>query len=299
MTQINNTRESIIKIYKNNDIIIKFLFRFLIGIITISLINRIPFVNESFTYLKKPIVEVLLTTSIGLVFAFMSYTYVYTILIAYLCLHISASLEIAIFVFVILTVIWLLYIRMAPKENIFIILTIISFYLHIPYIIPLIAGLYFSIFSFIPISIGIFIYSFIPIISGYMQNKNDVTTYFPDIYSSFFNNLEWIVIALVFSTQVIITYLFSKQPVKNAKLIAISLCSIINLFIFLILGLITDLSINIFSLIIATPISFLICLLTISMDVVLDYKSIEKVEFEDENNYYYVKIVPKIYVNKN
>ena len=82
--------------------------------------------------------------------------------------------------------------------------------------------------------------------------------------------------------------------VNYATDISLMLGGLINIVGYIIMSLIIDLEINIFLLFLNTFISVLISFIIKFFDIMLDYKSIERVSFEDDENYYYVKIVPKI-----
>ncbi|NLK21340.1 MAG: hypothetical protein GX308_04535, partial [Epulopiscium sp.] len=56
--------------------------------------------------------------------------------------------------------------------------------------------------------------------------------------------------------------------------------------------------INLFGLVLSTIASMIIMFSIQFFHIIVDYSRAERVEFEDEENYYYVKIIPKINLEK-
>lgn len=300
-------RESIIKFFKTFEPFLTVTAKFLLGIYIFSLINGIGYIRPELVgyYNRFP-----LTMLFGIIFVVLPYSVSYLILIIAITVQYSASLEVAAVIFVFLTCVLLFYARMAAKESILIILTILAHRFGIIYIIPLIAGLYFSVTAIIPVAIGVFIATFTPQISNIIfttqtadLNIADMPDVFGDVYSAFLNALtntsDWVFTAFIFAMVIVLVNIVSKLSVDYAKEIAIGLGCAMLIFSYIMAVLFAGVNVVLAEVIMMAIISGLLCELGRVIDPVLDYQRAESVQFEDDNNYYYVRIVPKIQMTKS
>ncbi|HOA81366.1 MAG TPA: hypothetical protein PKK61_09950, partial [Defluviitaleaceae bacterium] len=61
------------------------------------------------------------------------------------------SVETAILIFAFLLIIYLLYIRLFPKQSLLIIAMLLAYFFKIPYLVPIFGGLFLGVSSIIPI----------------------------------------------------------------------------------------------------------------------------------------------------
>jgi hypothetical protein len=208
--------------------------------------------------------------------------------------------------FLFLSAIWLLYVRILPEESTLILFTVLAFKLNIEYLVPVLAGLYFNITSIVAITIGIFIWNFITTVvltaSPYSGTLTEIVDNIAATYTEVFTGIHlqspWVFISIIFIMQVIVVNLIKKLEVSYAREIAVIFTMVLNILMFIIGIVLFNIDKSIFSIISWTIISYLIIAAICFMDVVLDYENVRKVKFEDEKNYYYVKIIPKTYVDK-
>jgi len=227
----------------------------------------------------------------------------------------SANMEIAVAVFLFLLFIYLFYARMATRESLLILFTVMAFHFNVPYLIPILVGLYFSVSAIIPVTIGVFVNAQIPMVMGFVGSApasgmadmelTDLITELPTAFTAIYETLigslagtEWLFTALVFAMVIILVHFVSRQAIDYAKEIAIVLGSVMTIFGFIIAVLVTDGNVNIGMMILLTLLSMVLALFVRFFDGVLDYQRAESVQFEDDNNYYHVKIVPKVIMTK-
>ena len=299
-------REAIVRYFKKFEPVISVVFRFLLGVYIFSLINGIGHMRPELMgyYSQFP-----LTMLFGIAFVVLPLSVSYLIMIVAISVQYSMNLEVALVIFVFLLCLLLFYARMASKESILIIFTILAYRFGIPYIIPLAAGMYFSVTAVIPVAIGIFISTFIPHLNQIVRTTHtadlvftDMPDVFGDVYAAFTHALgasnDWVFTAFIFAMVIILVHLVSRLSVDFAKEIAIGLGCALMIFSYIMASVVVEMNVNLFSVIMLTLLCGLLAEFARLFDPILDYQRAESVQFEDDNNYYYVRVVPKIQLTK-
>jgi len=239
------------------------------------------------------------------------------LIILNITMQFSANIEIAVAVFLFMMFIFLFYARMAQRESILILFTMLAFHFNVPYLVPILAGLYFPVTAIIPVTVGVFLYAQIDVVFSLMQPASvtatlaelelaDRLTAIPDAFSEVYTALissitasqTWLFTAIVFAMVIILVHLVSRQAIDFAKEIAIVLGGVVTIFGFVITTLVIDEPVRVGMVIFGTIICILLALLVRFFDGVLDYQRAESVTFEDDDNYYHVRIVPKVIMTK-
>ena len=97
-----------------------------------------------------------------------------------------------------------------------------------------------------------------------------------------------------FSVTVIAVNVIKRLPIDHSWTIALFSGIIIDMFTVIIVGIRLDIKINAGALIIGSLLSALIAVIIKFFIFAVDYEKTERVQFEDDEYYYYVKAVPKI-----
>ena len=162
----------------------------------------------------------------------------------------------------------------------------------------ILAGLLVGPAVIVPMLCGIFIYYIFSIVPDYMMEVS--TAYletgvekFKYIAENALLNKEMYIALAAALIVMVLVYIIKLRSVNHSWKLAVIAGSVINFLIMLSGGIITDASVNIFRLIIGTVISVFASLIVIFFVRDLDYKKIERVQFEDDEYYYYVKAIPK------
>ena len=205
----------------------------------------------------------------------------------------ALSLECAVVTLVLLLVLFLLYFRFSPKDTIVVLLTPMSFILGIPYVMPLAMGLLGSPASAVSVGCGVIVTFFIRNIADgsstfSAMEAEDMASRFRYIIDGFISNKGMILTIVAFTATIIIVYLIRRLSVDYAWTIAIIAGALADVMILLVGDLIFDTNVSILGLL-AKVIEF--------FAFHVDYSRTEKVQFEDDEYYYYVKAVPKITVS--
>jgi len=293
---------SIVKKYESFFI---FTAKFLLGLFVFSAINKLGFLRDEFLFLIMPPVGLLLLLMLAFLFAILPLTASYGLMAVYIGLHLSSNTEMAVIVLLSLLCLIFFYIRLAPKESIFVILTVIGFHFKLPYLAPMFAGLYFGLTAAIPVIAGVFIWYFIPEIMNLMTssasaglNVMEMTETIPGIYESVLAALtgsyEWVFVAFALTMIVVAVYAFSRLSINYSAEIAVLMGALINIISHIAAAAFIKVNAGVFGVMLSSVICAVIVCAARFFDIALDYNRVERVQFSDEDNYYYVKVVPKL-----
>lgn len=215
----------------------------------------------------------------------------------------ALSLEVCAVAFVIFLIIGLIYFRFAPKDGYYTVLTPICFALHIPYAVPMAAGLLQAPYSMIPVAGGTIVYYFLAgvkeneVLLGKVQEEGAAaTSKFVVAFNQLLGNKEMYVVLAAFVLMILLVYAIRRMSIDHSWTIAI-ITGVLSEFIVLFAGfMVLGISGKTIWLIVGNVISIVIGLILQFLFFNLDYTRTERVQFEDDEYYYYVKAVPKMYV---
>ena len=217
-------------------------------------------------------------------------------------LHLYAlSLECAAIALVLFLVLFLLYFRFSPKDTLVVLLTPMCFVLKIPYAVPLTMGLIGTPASAISVGCGVIVSYLISYIADSAtalsgMDTEDIITKVRYIVDGLLNNKEMLLTIFAFAVTIVIVYLIKRMSINYAWTIAMIAGAIVDVMILLVGDLMFDTNVSIIGIIIGTVFSMLIAKVVEFFAFHVDYSRVEKVQFEDDEYYYYVKAVPKISV---
>ena len=214
----------------------------------------------------------------------------------------ALSMEVAVTTLVLFAALFFLYFRFAPKDGFAAVLTPVCFKLNIPYVMPIGCSLLRDAYSVVAIICGTVIYYFLDGIhqnSGTLKNvvadgETAATTSKFDIsVGQLLSNKEMYLVIAIFTITAIVVYLVRRLEVEHAWTLAIIsgvLIEVVGLFAgYLVL----NVSGKTLGLLIGNILSLLISFVIQFLFMNLDYARTERVQFEDDDYYYYVKAVPK------
>lgn len=214
----------------------------------------------------------------------------------------ALSMEVAVTTLVLFAALFFLYFRFAPKDGFAAVLTPVCFKLNIPYVMPIGCSLLRDAYSVVAIICGTVIYYFLDGIhqnSGTLKNvvadgETAATTSKFDIsVGQLLSNKEMYLVIAIFTITAIVVYLVRRLEVEHAWTLAIIsgvLVEVVGLFVgYLVL----NVSGKTLGLLIGNILSLLISFVIQFLFMNLDYARTERVQFEDDDYYYYVKAVPK------
>ena len=200
---------------------------------------------------------------------------------------------------------YILFIRLYPKESLLIILTMLAMKVELLCMLPIVAGLFGGLGAILAILIGIvghFSFTSLEMMLQSLLKTEDLVVWIQEnlnlyITQIFYNKelLAMLSICLIFC----VVYIIRKQVIDYAPYLAVVIGGVMNILGFILAELFLDISMNIFLLVFMTIISVVIALGIQFVSRPADYSRSESIRFEDEDNYYMVKVIPKMQVRKS
>ena len=221
----------------------------------------------------------------------------------FVTLHLyEVSLECAAIALVIFLLLFLLYFRFSPKSSALVVITPVLFVLRVPYAAPILAGLLGNPFSAVTVACGVIVYYMISYMSANASMLGATETEamvqrIRDILDGVIGNREMQIVVAAFAVTVILVYLVGRLSVDYAWTIAIISGVLLDIVILLVGDLIYEASFSIGGVLLGSIAAAVLAFLVQFFRFNLDYSRVEKVQFEDEEYYYYVKAVPKMAVS--
>ena len=294
MTKLLVIREYLKHFYSKYEIYIKPVWKLALAFIALSVINgKLGYMNQ--------IDNAAVVLIVSLMCSFLPTGCIALFASLFIVLHMYAlSLECALVTLMLLMVMYLLYFRFTPKESIVLLLTPLSFVLKVPYVMPLTLGLAKTPASVISVGCGTIVYYFLAFINENAPTINvmedDMTTKFRYLIDGLVNNKAMIVTVIAFSIALIVVYLIRRMSVDHSWTIAMIAGTLVNVVMLLVGDLMFDTKVSIAGVLIGGIVAILLAKVLQFFIFSVDYSRTERVQFEDDEYYYYVKAVPKLSV---
>lgn len=211
-----------------------------------------------------------------------------------------ASMLLAVIVTVVFVVMYCMVLRFTPKFSYVLVLTPICFALKIPYCIPLVMGIISTPAAIVPVSCGIVTYYMFQTIqltanSTFGVSMEDALNIYKIVAGGLLTNKEMMVNLAVFAAALLVTYVIRRQVINHAFEIGIFAGAIVLALGSLGGSMVFDTG-GALAAVIGTIVSAVIAIAVWFFRSGLDYTAVERIQFEDDDYYYYVKAVPKISV---
>lgn len=288
-------RDQIKTIYSRYAVYIDPVLKFMLALITYIAINGSV---GHMRVLKNPVLVVL----VALLNAVLPASAVLPIACISVILHMySISLLCAVIVGALFTLLFILYFRFAPKDSMLVLLTPLAFILHIPYALPICAGLLGNAYSCVSVVCGVIAYYVIVYVanSALSLEGTDVekmTASFRTFFGGIIGNKTMLLVLVAFAATTLLVYLVRRLSIDYAWYIAIGAGIVTDFLIILIGNSMMNLEVSVFALFIGSIIAIPIALIVKFFCFYPDYAKTEILQFEDDEYYYYVKAVPKLKV---
>ncbi len=295
MTSLLVAKQYLKKFYGKFEVYLIPLMKFLLSLISLLLINgRLGFMER--------INDTTVVLVVALMCSFMPMNFIVIAAAAFVLLHVYVlSLECTVVVLAAFLLMFLLYFRFSPRDTAVVLLTPICFILRIPYVIPIALGLLCTPVSAVSAACGTVAYYLLTYVSGSAatlasMETEEMTAKFRFIIDGMLNNREMVVTVAAFAVTIILVYLIRRLSIDHSWTIAIVAGALVNVMVLLVGDLMFDTNVSIAGVIGGTIVSSLIVLVIQFFAFHVDYSRTEKVQFEDDEYYYYVKAVPKVTV---
>ena len=299
MHKIIELRETYRLLYSKYSMYIEAVIKFVIALAAVFVINSHIGAME---LLKNPLVVVLISLVCAVLPKRLSAMVVMLTIVAHMF---SISTEIGIIVLVMFIVMYLLFFRFTPGESAVLVLMPILATMGIPYILPIVLGLVGTPVSAVSLIFGTLVYFILSFIGSDFEAILELGS--EDgfkVLSTFIENVvkdtSFYYTIIVFVVVLVMVYILKRLSMDYSWIVGVCAGGIIQIIMFVVGNVMLDMSLlcSIPSAIIGGLISLVIAWFLQFFLHSVDYTKAEKVQFEDDDYYYYVKAVPKIKVNR-
>ena len=296
MIQLLLIRDSIKSVFKKYNAAIIPVLRFIAAFVTVALINGDLGYNEKLTGISV----LVLLSAISAFFPMGVTVFLSGILMIF---HIySASMFLSLIFIVIIAILYFLLMRLAPGYSSLIIAIPVLTFFHMEALVPIAVGLVGSpiaIFAMIP---GIVVSVLFNIIkeavkmsAGSMQIEDNLQIYVFVIKSLLENKLMLLMIAAAIAV-FLATYICRRLAVSHSYILGIMAGIIVNLIVMIVGGLVFEVNVSVLWIFLGSIISGALAFAVQFFKYLLDYSSVEHLQFDDDDYFYYVTAVPKLSV---
>ena len=296
MTALLELRENLKKIYSRNEAFILPVIKFLLSFIVLSIING------KMGYMTK-IDNMAIVLIVSLLCSFLPTGFMVVFAMLFTMLHMYAlSIETAAVGLVVFLLLYLPSLRFTAKEALVVVLTPILCMLKLPYVMPVAMGLIGTPASCVSVGCGVVVYYLIQTVISNAPTINsmgaeEATAKLRLLIDGMLGNKAMLVMIVAFTVTVIVVYLIRRMSVDHSWTIAMAAGIMIEVLILLVGDLMYDTNLSILSALLGAIVTVIVCKVIEFFRFCLDYSRTEKVQFEDDEYYYYVKAVPKMTVS--
>ena len=295
MTDLLEIREKIKLFYSKYEPFILPVIKFLIAFIVLNTLNgRMGYMVQ--------LDNVAVVLIVALMCSFLPTGCIVLFATLFSLMHMYAlAMEVALVGFCFYMVLFLLFFRFAPRDSLVVVLTPLLFSLRIPYVIPIAVGLVCGPASVVSVGCGVGVHYLLRTVA---DNSSAINTMGEDELSGkmrlmidgLLGNREMMVMVASFAITVLVVYLIRRMSIDHAWTIAMISGALLNIVILLIGDLIYNINISVLGALLGSLLALAVAKVVEFFRFCVDYSRTEKVQFEDDEYYYYVKAVPKMSV---
>lgn len=174
--------------------------------------------------------------------------------------------------------------------------------LKVPYVVPIAVGLVCGPMSVVSMICGVVVYYFYEAV---IANASNIRTMGDDealakvqlMIESLIGNKAMVAVIVSFAVAVLVVYLIRRRSFDYSWTIAMIAGAMTEVVILLLADLLYDVNISVGGALLGSLLAIVIAKVVEFFRFCVDYSRTEKVQFEDDEYYYYVKAVPKMSVS--
>lgn len=296
MTVLLEMKERIKLIYSKYEAFIVPVFKFLLAFITFSTLN------SRMGYMTR-IDDMRIMLIAALTCSFLPVGLMVLMAAVFSLMHMYAlSMEVALVGLCMYLIMYLLFFRFSPKDSLVVVLTPLLFSMNIPYVVPIAVGLLCGPASIVSVGCGIAVFYLLRMVIDSAPNirtmeESEILEKVRFMVEGILGNKAMLVMIAAFVVTVLVVYLIRRMSVDYSWTIAMVTGAMINVVLLLIGDLMYDVNLSMGSVLLGSLLALVVAKVIEFFRFCVDYSRTEKVQFEDDEYYYYVKAVPKMTVS--
>ena len=294
MTKLIELKDKVFRFCAEYEMILRPVYKFVLAIILFVMIdNRLGYM-ESISKFWILLVLALICAILPQNFTILTGA-VLTILHLY-----TLSVEVALVAVILYLIVLLLYFRFAPRDGALFILTPVLHQWRLPFILPIGSGLLREVYSVAAVLCGTIMYYFL---EGIRQNVSSLTAGMDTedaatmkltlAVNMLLSNKEMYLMLTSILLASVVVYIVRKLSVEHAWKIAVLSGALIQISVLVTGYLLLNISGKTLMTIVGNVVALLLGFVIEFLFMDLDYERVERVQYEDDDYYYFVKAVPK------
>ena len=293
MSNLLEIREKLKLLYSRNEFILVPVLKFMLAYLTICM------VNGELGYMGK-LDNLGLVLIVSLLCSFLPNGCIILFGAVFSLMHLyELSLEVAIATLAIYLIMFLLFFRLGSKDPVILVFTVLLLALKIPYVIPVAVGLLATPLAAVSVACGTVVYYMLTNISDNAttissMGADEATAKLRLVIDSVLGNRAMIVMIAAFAITIVVVYLVRRMSIDYSWSIAMIAGVIIDLVVLLVGDLVYDTQLSLGMAVLGSIVALVIAKILEFFRFCVDYSRTEKVQYEDDEYYYYVKAVPKM-----
>lgn len=293
MSNLLEVREKLKLLYSRNEFILVPVFKFMLAYLAICM------VNGELGYMGR-LDNLGLVLIVSLLCSFLPNGCIILFGALFSLMHLyELSLEVAIAGLAIYLIMFLLFFRMDSKNSVILIFTVLLLALKIPYVIPVAVGLLATPMAAVSVACGTVVYYMLTFISDNAttissMGADEATAKLRMVIDSVLGNRAMLVMIVAFAITIMVVYLIRRMSIDYSWSIAMVAGVIIDLVVLLVGDLIYDTQLSLGMAVLGSILALIAAKILEFFRFCVDYNRTEKVQYEDDEYYYYVKAVPKM-----
>ena len=298
MTVLLEMKERIKLIYSKYEAFIVPVLKFLLALITFSTLNgRMGYMTR--------INDMRIMLIAALTCSFLPVGLMVLMAAVFSLMHMYAlSMEVALVGLCMYLIMYLLFFRFSPKDSLVVVLTPLLFSMKIPYVVPIAVGLLCGPSSLVSVGCGIAVFYLLqtvidsaPNIRTMGEGEGDILAKVRMLVESILDNKAMVVMIAAFALTVLVVYLIRRMSMDYSWTIAMVAGAMVNVVCLLIGDLLYDVNLSVGSVLLGSLLAIVVAKVIEFFRFCVDYSRTERVQFEDDEYYYYVKAIPKMTVS--
>ena len=217
----------------------------------------------------------------------------------------KVSIDVGLLSVAVILIFYCAYMRFSTKTGIIVLLVPLCFSLHLTYAIPIIVGFLVGPAAIIPVIFGFILYYYEQSLSELVKvlaaatEDDEAVSGFQYVINGMISNKEMFLIFVVSALVILITYAIYRLSFEHSWVASFIAGGFFNVVLYLAGNVLILVDIDLASVVTGSVIGIVLALIIQFFKGIVDYQRTEILQFEDNEYYYYVKAVPKLYVSES
>ena len=286
-------RDKLQELYAMKSIYIDKAVQFVLALVTFLMINQ----NIG---LMKAVATPVVAVALAVICTFLPPVVTAYVAAGLVIVHLfKLSIGVAAAAALIFVVMFIFYCRFTPKKALLLLVTPVAFMLHVPYVVPVACALVLGPISAVPVGFGTIIYYMIECVrtsATAITSADGITRQISLFVKTVFQDKTLWITVIAFIISIFVVYTVRRLSVDHAWKIAAASGAVVNIVVIVIGDIVFDIHTSYNMLIVGNIAAVVIGFIMEFFLFSVDYSRTERLQFEDDEYYYYVKAIPKISV---